>query len=308
MKRRIGARMELARFLQARPIAGSPGALLSRRNRHGALTCTPGGTELPCHLPFCFRYPTILPAPCRTPLRRWPATCRAAAAARQPPAPRSCISSCSASGGSAWPGMWHPGSPKAGTAGFETFMCRDTSAGPARTTHRMLSLPRSAGEDVPVNELLKFSKLFNDELTLDNLERWVRRRQRWYSPACLALAGCEVLGLRNCHALPQHSSVCTPAGRPRLFPPVLAGCSWCRSAASWASSRLGPTPFCAADCGGTCRRSRRGWGAGGRELHWGVAICTGGWPYGATAQAAGWAAGCFSAASVSAASTPVHYW
>ncbi|KAL4423518.1 hypothetical protein ABPG77_003651 [Micractinium sp. CCAP 211/92] len=28
-----------------------------------------------------------------------------------------------------------------------------------------------AGEDVPVNELLKFSKLFNDELTLDNLER-----------------------------------------------------------------------------------------------------------------------------------------
>ncbi|PRW58330.1 LETM1 and EF-hand domain-containing mitochondrial [Chlorella sorokiniana] len=28
-----------------------------------------------------------------------------------------------------------------------------------------------AGEDVPVNELLRFSKLFNDELTLDNLER-----------------------------------------------------------------------------------------------------------------------------------------
>lgn len=30
---------------------------------------------------------------------------------------------------------------------------------------------RSAGEDVPVSELLRFSKLFNDELTLDNLER-----------------------------------------------------------------------------------------------------------------------------------------
>jgi hypothetical protein len=26
---------------------------------------------------------------------------------------------------------------------------------------------------VPVSELLRFSKLFNDELTLDNLERWV---------------------------------------------------------------------------------------------------------------------------------------
>lgn len=34
------------------------------------------------------------------------------------------------------------------------------------------SIPRrSAGEDVPVSELLRFSKLFNDELTLDNLER-----------------------------------------------------------------------------------------------------------------------------------------
>ncbi len=31
--------------------------------------------------------------------------------------------------------------------------------------------PGRAGEDVPVNELLRFSKLFNDELTLDNLER-----------------------------------------------------------------------------------------------------------------------------------------
>ena len=31
---------------------------------------------------------------------------------------------------------------------------------------------RRAGEDVPVNELLRFSKLFSDELTLGNLERY----------------------------------------------------------------------------------------------------------------------------------------
>lgn len=36
MKRRIGARMELARFLQARPHAGTPAALLGRQNLHGA--------------------------------------------------------------------------------------------------------------------------------------------------------------------------------------------------------------------------------------------------------------------------------
>ena len=29
-----------------------------------------------------------------------------------------------------------------------------------------------AGEEVSTQELLKFAKLFNDELTLDNLERW----------------------------------------------------------------------------------------------------------------------------------------
>lgn len=34
-----------------------------------------------------------------------------------------------------------------------------------------LPLLSSAGEDVAVSELLRFSKLFNDELTLDNLER-----------------------------------------------------------------------------------------------------------------------------------------
>ncbi len=30
-----------------------------------------------------------------------------------------------------------------------------------------------AGEEVNQSDLLKFAKLFNDELTLDNLERWV---------------------------------------------------------------------------------------------------------------------------------------
>lgn len=101
----------------------------------------------------------------------------------------------------------------------------------------------SAGEDVPVSELLRFSKLFNDELTLDNLERYGVPAV----PPCV-----PAVPPRRPDHQPRPPVTCLPTSPP--VPP--AGCSWCRCAASWASSRLAPTPSCAPACAATCWKSR----------------------------------------------------
>ena len=82
---------------------------------------------------------------------------------------------------------------------------------------------RSAGEDVPVSELLRFSKLFSDELTLDNLERCGRS---WAVLCLLALLALDALPLCTAPMPTTRPSCAGPAPPPPPPPPPhLAPCS-----------------------------------------------------------------------------------